>query len=405
MKVVFVYPKYTDKIHYKDRNEFPPLGMLYICSIFEENGYEVEVIPMENHFKEDNFPKADIYCLSITAAVTFPMFLERRNIFKLKSKILIVGNTHATTNSDEVLEKLEADVVFRGESEESLRYWFKNGCVDRGIIESIETNINIIPFPARHLLPPTLLYLDGRVGGTQNHVLSIMTSRGCTYKCMFCGIQNRKKVKFRRLDSIKKEVEQLLEQYPLCDGFTVMDETFTFNKTHAIGVANILGSFQIDWECNSRLNTVDEDIIKTFAQNNCKEIRFGMETGSQQLLNKMKKGIKIIKAEKTLELCKKHLLPVKLYLMHGFPGEDESTTEDTIKFLRKNRENIDRISLYRFVPLPGSLIYNELKDGLSDTWESYTIYDNDNHWWGTKKDFEILNKSYLKLENEISKMF
>ena len=83
--------------------------------------------------------------------------------------------------------------------------------------------------------------------------------------------------------------------------------------------------------------------------------------------------------------------------MHGYPGENIETSLETIQYLNELKEYIHRISLYRFVPLPGSPVFAEGKLNKLD-WTDYTIYDNNNHWWGTQADFDNMNIGYNMLE-------
>lgn len=197
----------------------------------------------------------------------------------------------------------------------------------------------------------------------------MISSRGCVFGCKFCAIQNRGKVKFRNLQDFEEEVKYLLKRYPKCDGITLLDETFTLNTKHAVGIANIFKKYGLEWECNSRVDTVNDEIIQALKDSNCQEIRLGIESG----------------------------IPVKLYIMHGYPGENIESSLETIKYLNELREYIHRISLYRFVPLPGSPVFAEGKLNQLD-WTDYTIYDNNNHWWGTQADFNNMNIGYRMLE-------
>ena len=170
---------------------------------------------------------------------------------------------------------------------------------------------------------------------------------------------NRPPTAFRSLNDIDREVNFILRQYPQCDGITLLDETFTLNAMHAVGVSEIFNKYKLRWECNSRIDTLNKTIINALSESYCAEIRIGIETGSQKLLNSMKKGFLIEQTYETFKALKRAGVQVKIYLMHGYPGEDMSTTSETIRFLHKMRKYIDRISLYRFTPLPGSPIYEE----------------------------------------------
>lgn len=129
-----------------------------------------------------------------------------------------------------------------------------------------------------------------------------------------------------------------------------------------------------------------------------------MESGSQVMLDKMNKHLDVNKAKKSIIRAGEMGLPIKLFIMHGFPGENHETTQDTIKLIRELKDVIHRVALYRFTPIPGSPIYSS--SGVIDhNWDDYTIYQNTQKWWGNNNDFQILNESFNALRNEVVDLF
>ncbi|MBM3239425.1 B12-binding domain-containing radical SAM protein [Candidatus Poribacteria bacterium] len=404
MKVIFFYPSYRDKIGRKDRVEFPPLGMLSICAVLEDLGCEVGVFPLDMETNVDSLPEAEIYAYTITATVTYPIFLSKVPKLKNKAEIHIAGNTHASIFPKEVLNELKLNVVFCGEAEIAIRDWFNNGLKQYGIIQGGRVNINEIPFPARHLLPPEQIYLNYRIGGKYNNVISMFSSRGCIHKCSFCAVQCRGSVRFRTPQNFKSELQQILNNYHLCEGLVLLDSNFTISKQHAINISKTIKEFNLPWECNSRPDTLTGEIIHELVNSNCQEIKLGIETGSQRLLEMMHKDINLLRTKQIIKLAFDLGLPVKLYIMHGFPGENMSTTKETIAYLSELRPYIYRIGLYRFAPMPGSEVYTNPEIRKLD-WSQYTIYENNNHWFGKIEDFEEIEESFQLLREFVDKNF
>lgn len=401
MKVVFLYYYYNDKIKDKKRVEFPPLGMLYVCSNLEKNNYEVEVKYFDQNTNSEEIPDADVYVYSISSTASYKTYIEMKEKIKDKAQYHIAGNTHATIFPQKVLEEMNLDAVFTGEGEETVLNWLNGGCKEKGIIKGERVDIKKIPFPARHLIPKEKIYMNNRVGGNSKNSISIISSRGCIYGCNFCAIQNRGKVLFRSLEDFEEEVKSILEMYPECDGITLLDETFTLNTNHAIGIAQILKKYGLKWECNSRVDTINDRIIQALKESNCQEIRLGIESGSQRMVDNMNKGINIEKSKTIIKKLYENDIPIKLYLMHGYPGEDMESTLETIQYLNELSKYIHRISLYKFVPLPGSPIFS--KEELNELdWTNYTIYDNNNHWWGTNEEFNEMKVAYKILEKYVN---
>lgn len=397
MNIVFLYYYYQDRIRDKKRVEFPPLGMLYLCAALEKSGHNIKVVYFDENTEPASIPDADIYAYSISATATYPVYLQLREKLNGRAKYNIAGNTHATIFPQKVLEEMALDVVFVGEGEEVVPEWIKKGCRERGIIRGKRVELENLPFPARHLVPDDKIYMNNRVGGGSKNSISMISSRGCVYGCKFCAIQNRGKVKFRSTVDFENEVKFILNNYPLCDGITLLDETFTLNTKHAVGIANIFKKHKMKWECNSRVDTIDNTIISALKNSDCQEIRLGIESGSQKMIDLMAKKIDLEDAAITIRKLYESGIPVKLYIMHGFPGENIETSLQTVDYLNRLRNYIHRISLYRFVPLPGSPIFEEGTLNIHD-WSDYTIYENNSHWWGSEEDYEQMTVGYSLVE-------
>jgi len=405
MRVLLIYPYYTDKIRSKDRVEFPPLGLLYIASSIEALGHVVDVISFENpSFEIKLTHDYDIIGYGITASVTYPMFLKINPNLIGKSEFTIAGNCHVNIFPEKVLSELNLDKVFVGESEDTIQKYISSPDHKKEIIRGSNVDINNIPFPARHLLPDNHIYLNNRIGGQLDNAISMISTRGCLSNCSFCAVYNKKTIRYRSFENFEREVEFLKYSYPNVSGIVLLDENFTINNEHVLGISKVLKNYNFPWECNSRVDTLNRDNIISLAKNGCAEAKLGLESGSMSLLKKMNKKIAISQIEDVMNNCKMYGLSIKLYLMHGFPGENMQTTNETIDFLERNKHKVSRIALYRFSPLPGSGIFNSHKIRKRN-WGDYTIYSNDLHWFGSDEEYEIVNSSYVKLNNYINQTF
>lgn len=239
-RIVFLYPDYTEKIGNRSRVEMPPLGMLHVCAVCEEEGLEVKVIPIDLDTSPESIPEADIYAYSITATVVYPIFLRLVPLIKHKANLHIAGNTQVNIFPERVLNELRLDAVFKGEGEIAFKEWIQNDFQQRGVILGKQADINLIPFPARHLLPPERILMNRRIGEKLNNVVTIYSSRGCIYSCSYCGNLNNGSSRLRTPQSFQREISRIKELYPLVEGLNVMDELFTFNPKHAISIAQVI---------------------------------------------------------------------------------------------------------------------------------------------------------------------
>ena len=134
MKIIFFYYYYDDKIKDRQRVEFPPLGMLYLCSALESIGCDVEVKYFDENTKIEDIPNADVYAYSISSTASYPTYLQLSEKLKEKAKYHIAGNTQATIFPKQVLKQMNVDVVFTGEGEEIVTDWIKKGCKEKGTL-------------------------------------------------------------------------------------------------------------------------------------------------------------------------------------------------------------------------------------------------------------------------------
>jgi radical SAM superfamily enzyme YgiQ (UPF0313 family) len=297
------------------------------------------------------------------------------------------------------------DRVFVGESEKEVLKFIDSPNNNKNIIYGDKVDLNTIPFPARHLLPEDRIYLNNRIGGQLNNVISMISSRGCLDNCSFCAVPSKYSIRYRTAENFENEIVLLKKLYPKLSGIVLLDENFTISTEHVSEISKVLKKHHLPWECNSKANTLlNGDNIKMLAHNGCAETKIGLESGSAHLLSKMNKNIFLSQVEEILKKCKTMGLSIKLYLMHGFPGENMQTTNETIDFLERNKQNISRISLYRFSPLPGSAVFNSLNIKKRN-WVDYTIYKNNLQWFVSEEDHDELNLAYTKLSDYLSQVF
>lgn len=375
MRGIFLYPEYYEIARFgKKRKEYPPFGVMYLAAVAENAGHSIEIKSVSLQNYKFDLRGYDLVLYSLSSSCTYSMMKKARDesLFHDSVKIL-VGGIHASLYPKEVFKEFKADYLTKGEGEialiKILNHLENNECNKsiKGVMtidncnEEIEyadfvKNLDEIPFPARHLLPEEDFIMTGRLAIRNIKMTHILVSRGCPYHCYFCGGIN-KNYRYRSAEKVFEELLYLKEMYGI-GGFVINDENFTVNKKSVLSICDFLKKLQMPWSALSRVDTIDEEMIEKLAQAHCIELKFGLESGSDKMLKLMNKGCTVEDAENTLELCCKHNINAKLFIMHGFPGENEETTSETIDFLTRNSSKIDRVSLFRWTPLPGSYVYN-----------------------------------------------
>jgi radical SAM superfamily enzyme YgiQ (UPF0313 family) len=426
MKIALLYPEVYDLAHFKDeRKEFPPFGVLYLATIAEQIGSNVELFKINNSEQVFDLQEFDIVGFSISSSATYHMMKSvRSNSLYSNSKFLIAGGIHATLFPEEVLEDMNLDIICIGEGEETFleilsNFELKSFHTIKGICyidnnkilknadRSPINNIDTIPFPARHLLNEEDFILTNRLSNTNIKMTHIMTSRGCPFSCKFCANVN-KNLRYRTGQNIINELQNLKSTYGI-EGFCITDDNFIIDQENVKNICYEIKKLNLKWSALSRVDTINEDILRSMYDSGCIEIKFGIESGSKRILEAMNKGITRDQIINAVSLTKNIGINVKAFLIHGFPGENLQTTRETISLLEDISGQVDRVSLFRFVPLPGSFVYNNSKsynlniDTSNDDFCKFHIYDNDEHWWGTKAQFDEMKCAYEELRLFIEK--
>lgn len=372
----------------------PPLGISYVAAAFEAAGAEVVIIdyivsqftPEKLEARLQIFQPDAVGISSVT--MNFPRAIEIISTVKKidPSLITLMGGPHVTFDPANTLRKHpEIDLLILGEGEETIRElvpvlkkrsawadvhglaFMKDGRAmitpGREFIQDLET----LPSPARHLLPISKYLALG-------FPASMITSRGCPNQCIFC--QGRRmvghNVRYRNGLSVVHEIEGLIDL-----GFeriNVADDLFLSQKERARAVCRemIDRRLNIGWSAFSRVNTVDPETLALMREAGCDTISFGIESGNQEMLKRVRKGITLKQARRAVDICKQVGITPHASFMIGLPGENHQTLKDTKEFA----ESLEVLYGYHFLaPFPGTTVREEIDQYdlkiLTDDWERY----------------------------------
>lgn len=423
MKVALIYPEYYEIAHFgTKRKELPPFGVLYLAAVIEQKGEEVVLYAVSSNNYKLNLNEYDIVGFSISSSVTYSIIKKVRYNSKFKEDVLfIAGGIHTTIFPENVIDDLKVNIACIGEGEKTISelldiYPKKDYSNIKGIVYKDELsqtkiytakrnlikNLDEIPFPARHLLPFNDIVMNDRLSDTKLPIAHILCSRGCPFSCSFCANQEHA-IRYRSGANIKKELEYLIDNYGI-KGFCITDDNFIVNKEKVEDICNEIAPLKLKWSSLSRVNTVDKDLLYKLKESGCIEIKYGIESGSMRMLRLMNKQITVEQIRTAILETHDVGIHVKAFILHGFPGENMETTRETVQLLEELKEYIDRISLFRFVPLPGSPAYENAEKYnlvLPQNFEEIFIYNNKRKWWGSKIDQDELEQAYQMLEKYV----
>jgi len=380
-----------------------PLGTLYVAAYAQKHGYEVAARCLKDHNEDEwDLPEAEVYGISITTPL---LSTSRKIAAKIKEEFgqdrkVVVGGPHPTVLPQETIFSCpEFDSVVIGEGEKAILDVMEDA--KAGKLKQIYNgdavqNLDEIPFPPRHLLPLDFIRTfeimkhPYKPGGTT----CIIGSRGCPFACAFCPNILPKKVRFRSVGNIVWEIHQIIDDYGIYQ-FKFQDDCFTLNRKLVFDLCDRLHEEDVALRIITRANLVNEELAKKLHYGGCRDVSLGTESGSNKVLKMNNKGMTVEQNERAYRTLKKAGLVTICNMIFGLPGEDEETVEETLSFLRRNREYIDVVNMATLIPYPRTPIAdNPTRFNVEILNGNYDDY----HFYHSKDDMIFLRNKDVPLE-------
>lgn len=357
-----------------------PMDLAYMAAMLEQVGVicKIRDYPLENvswgEFIHDLKKINPNFLIISTTTPTLDYDMKACKLAKEFNKgiVTMAKGAHIVENAEEVLKKYpELDIAIWGEYEFAVqeiaqKAWSSVKGIsyrkDKKIYRTSERprleNLDKLPLPARHLLKNELYTAPD----TGKPIAFILTGRGCPHRCIYCAVSvaSGYKLHVRSVESVIKEIEQCYYKFGIRD-FFFRSDTFTWYEDWVIKLCKemVKRKLKIRWGTNSRVDTISEKRLYWMKKAGCYVIGFGIESGNQDMLNKMKKGATLDQARKAVKLCRKYKVKSYLLFMFGLPWETKETAEDTIRFAKElNGDFADFNIAY---PLPGTEFYEIAK--------------------------------------------
>jgi radical SAM superfamily enzyme YgiQ (UPF0313 family) len=375
----------------------PPLGLAYLASALETAGVEVKILDLvvysySRRILESLLKDFTPQMVGITAVtMTFDNAIKViKDVKTIEPQILtVMGGPHVTFCAQDTLKEYpELDVIVLGEGEKTVveltqvadhkhRWNDINGIAFRKGAEIVHTaardfvqNLDTLPAPARHQLAL------GRYRALGMPV-SLITSRGCPFKCIFCV--GRKmvgaKVRYRNPQRVVDEMQYLntLNFHQI----NIADDLFTANKTHCMAVCDeiIKRKARIKWTSFARVDTVTDEILTRMKAAGCTGVSFGIESGNEKILKTIKKGISRRQVVDAVKMCNRAgVTPYGSFIL-GLPGETPQTIDETLEFGKQLKKMGLSFGFHLLAPFPGTEVREHGQQYginiLSNDWSEY----------------------------------
>ncbi|NQU45244.1 radical SAM protein, partial [bacterium] len=200
-------------------------------------------------------------------------------------------------------------------------------------------------------------------------------SRGCPWPCSFCraGRVWGRRIRTRSVANVLEEIRVLREDFGIRH-LAFMTDSLTLNRTWALELFGALCAMEEEpeWVCNSRVDVVDAEMLALMKRANCRMISYGVESGSQAILDASRKGITLEQCERAIRLTREAGIPCMAYFIIGLPGETRDTAEESIRFAKRIKP--DYVNFHVATPFPGTDFYDEaVRNGwlTSSNWSDF----------------------------------
>jgi len=228
---------------------------------------------------------------------------------------------------------------------------------DRTLIEDMDA----LPFVV-DVYKRDLVIEDYFIGYLQHPYVSVYTGRGCKSRCTFClwpQTISGHKYRTRSPESVAKEIALAKEYFPQVKEFFFDDDTFTDDLPRVEATAKLLGKLGVTWSCNAKAN-VPYETLKIMKENGLRLLLVGYESGNQQILFNIKKGMRVERARQFTKDCHELGITIHGTFIVGLPGETHETIEETIKFAKEINPHTIQVSLA--AALPGTFLYKQAQE-------------------------------------------
>jgi len=401
---------------------YPPLNLLTIAGGLMEDGHECRVIDLNMIPQKIMFDemekcimefKPDVVGITFTSALYSQCMRTISIVKKLAPDALILaGGAHASSDATSTLTGTDINIAVMGEGDFTVREILSGIPLKNVLGIAYKEDNKVIITPPRPFLKdldtlpyPTYQLVDihqyklPHTFCKANPVASFETSRGCVWGCVYCnksvfGRNFRTKSAERTVEEIRQLIKFGFKE------FHISDDMFTTQIDRAKKICQMMidENIKIHWNCTNgiRVDRVDNELFPLMKKAGCYRVAFGVESGSQEILNNIDKQQTLDQIRNAFKLAKKAGLERTGFFMFGMPGEKEEHLKATIKFAKELRPDIAKFDI--MIPLPSTPIYKEWKDKyiITKTWDEYGFHKGEQVYNHPNLSWETLKKYYAK---------
>jgi radical SAM superfamily enzyme YgiQ (UPF0313 family) len=375
----------------------PPLGLAYLAAVLRENKIRVKIVDFDLEREKlpsleeiiDREQPAIIGLSALTLQIENAYEMARRIKSRRPEIRVVIGGPHPSSLPESTLAESggAVDIVVVGEGEYRLLdiargtdlpdikgiVFRKNGSWSKTPPSPPISDLDRLPLPARDLLP--IARYRGWGPLKKSPSTHLIASRGCPYECIFCSEKSvfGKTHRSRDPARIVDEIEHLVRVYGMRE-VAFYDDLFTLRKRNVMAICREIldRKLAIQWKTLSRVDTVDAEVLRAMKSAGCWLISYGFESGSQDVLNNIRKRQTIGQCLEAAAWTRQAGIKTFGFFMIGNIGETEATVGETIRFARRLRPDYFQFTIVR--PDPGSYLFNQFREQLKQEGVSWNEY-------------------------------
>jgi len=385
--VIFINP-HPDGRGLNEATLIQPLGLISIAAVLEKEGFSCAIIDANvlNLNDEEILKRIPQGVRLIGIHVNSFTYDSAKRLTArikkcLKEAVVVLGGPLATSSPDMILEEIQCDGVIKGEGEYSVLKMMQNisqgvaafdervsganyfnkdkSVIMRNPVSRIE-DLDRLPFPAHHLLPALNVY---KRRNRKTPAAPIITSRGCSYSCIFCSKDIfERKVTFRSADNVLREIDYLVNHYNIRQ-IDILDDNFSFHRQRTEDILNGIidrgYNLAINVQSGIRTELLDDKLLDIMKKAGVYKLGFGIESADESVLKLCRKQIDLDRVKKVVQSA-----VIKGFIVYGFfivglPGETDEGFERTLEFARSL--NLDVANFCMATPFPGTELYKMIE--------------------------------------------
>jgi radical SAM superfamily enzyme YgiQ (UPF0313 family) len=365
--------------HARENTEAYPLGLGIVAATLRAAGHDVDFLDLALVRGDPLAALKARIDAGAAGALGFTVLTPHYNEFRTlvrglrasrASLPIVAGGAHAQTLPEELLSDGGADIAVLAEGEAvapalfaaledgadlstvaGIAYRDAAGALRRSAPAPVVTDLDAAPDPPWDLLHPDRY--PGRYHGRR--YANVLTSRGCPYRCLYChrGPTGGRRMRWRSIERVVGEVRRLHDDYGI-GAFGFRDDVFTIDRARTLALADALYALpeRIYWNCESRVDCVDRALIERIKRAGCICVDFGIESGSDEILRRLRKRASVEQARAALRYCREAGMPTRAFYMIGTPWETPATIAQTIALAKELRATMSFFFLA--TPYPGT---------------------------------------------------